>query len=441
MKIVSLTAENVKKLTAIEITPSGNMVEITGKNGAGKTSVLDSIWWCIAGAEHIQTMPVRKGATEAFIKLDLGTIKVTRTFKIADKVDKKTGEVLEEAKLTTAVVIETEDGARFPTPQRMLDDLFGQLTFDPLGFSRMKPEDQLGVLRGFVPDVDFSEIETANKEDFKHRTDINRDAKSAAAAAGLIVLPDDCPTEAINERLLVDELQEAGESNAELERRKQRRADAQGAIEAHYSNITVSQGQINELKSRIAEIEAYIVHQEGIATELQKKLDEAPPLPDPIDIVAIRARLESAKDTNQLVERARRKAQFLESVANFQAAADALTNSMQKRTSDMEDKVKTAKMPIEGLGLGDGFITFNGLPFNQASDAERLRVSVAMAMAMNPKLRVIRIRDGSLLDEEAMALLAKMADEADYQCWIERVDSSGKIGFVIEDGHLKEQGT
>ncbi len=69
--------------------------------------------------------------------------------------------------------------------------------------------------------------------------------------------------------------------------------------------------------------------------------------------------------------------------------------------------------------------------------AEKLRASVSIAMAMNPKLRVIRVRDGSLLDEDGLRLLAEMADKSDYQIWIERVDSSGKVGFVLEDGHLK----
>ena len=71
-------------------------------------------------------------------------------------------------------------------------------------------------------------------------------------------------------------------------------------------------------------------------------------------------------------------------------------------------------------------------------DAQQLRASVAIAMAANPKLRVIRVRDGSLLDERAMRLLAEMADAHDCQVWIERVDTSGSVGFVLEDGHLKE---
>ena len=44
MKIVQLTAENVKRLTAVSIAPDGNLVQITGRNGQGKASVLDAIF-------------------------------------------------------------------------------------------------------------------------------------------------------------------------------------------------------------------------------------------------------------------------------------------------------------------------------------------------------------------------------------------------------------
>jgi len=81
-------------------------------------------------------------------------------------------------------------------------------------------------------------------------------------------------------------------------------------------------------------------------------------------------------------------------------------------------------------------VTYGGIPFDQASSSEQLRVSMSIAMAANPKLRVIRIQDGSLLDDNSMAAIAETAKANDYQIWIERVDDSGKVGIVIEDGRV-----
>ena len=64
------------------------------------------------------------------------------------------------------------------------------------------------------------------------------------------------------------------------------------------------------------------------------------------------------------------------------------------------------------------------------------RVSVAMAMALNPEVRVIRITDGSLLDSENLRVIGEMASAGDFQVWVERVDESGKVGITIEDGEV-----
>ena len=72
MKILQLNAENVKRLTVVEISPTGDIVEIAGKNGNGKTSVLDSIYWALGGGKGVQAKPIRTGAETAKIKLQLG---------------------------------------------------------------------------------------------------------------------------------------------------------------------------------------------------------------------------------------------------------------------------------------------------------------------------------------------------------------------------------
>ena len=89
---------------------------------------------------------------------------------------------------------------------------------------------------------------------------------------------------------------------------------------------------------------------------------------------------------------------------------------------------------MEGLSVDDEGVLFNGIPFGQASAAERLKVSVAMAMSANPELRVICIRDASLLDSDSKTMLVEMAKQHDYQIWYEVVGDGGPAGIIIEDG-------
>ena len=163
MKIISLIAENIKRISAVEIAPDGNLVQITGRNGQGKSSILDAIWWALAGTKHIQAQPIRKGADAAHIQLDLGEVVVRRTFR-------RKG----EDEFTTSLSVESPDGARFKSPQDVLNAFLGALSFDPLEFARMKPREQFDALRHFVPGIDFDQIDGKNRADYAKRTDAGR---------------------------------------------------------------------------------------------------------------------------------------------------------------------------------------------------------------------------------------------------------------------------
>lgn len=427
-KIISLQAENVKRLVAARIDPRGNLVQITGRNAQGKTSVLDSIWWALAGAANVQAAPIRKGQERATIKLDMGAVVVTRTF------------TRQEGGSTprTTITVESADGARFPSPQRMLDSLLGSLTFDPLAFARMKPEAQFDALKRLVPDVveAVDKLDGLNRTDFAKRTDVNRRAKDLRTQAGAIPIPEATPAEKIDEAALVDELAAVGQHNAEIERRTERRAQASADVAAKRERVEALRYEAFKLNEEAEKLE-------GEAKVLDEKLATAEALPEPKDATEVRGRLEAAKRTNALVDQAARRAKLIADADAAEAEAKILTTAMDARDAEKREKIAGAKMPIEGLSFGEGdekSITYNGQPFDQASDAEQLRVSCAIAMASNSRLKVIRVRDGSLLDEDALALLGRMADENDMQVWIERVDSSGKIGFVIEDGHVRHVG-
>ena len=415
MKIVQLSADNFKRLKAVEINPKGNVVPITGRNANGKTSVLDAIWAALGGASHIQAEPIRKGATKARIKLSLGDITVTRSF----------------TKGGTSLVVEDAEGGAYKSPQKMLDDLVGALSFDPLEFTRMKARDQYDTLKKLAHvDLDLDKLDAQNRADYQRRTDINRDAKTLRAQAEGVVVPD-APDTLPDTEAQVEALNALRQSIQDAEDANHNRSTLERTIEEKRALFQAKREELVALKDSITALEETLIS-----------------LAEPVDVTPmvtrgheLQAEIQSAaKVAGQVAERkaALQRRQDLNAQAEAKEQESAkLTEAMEAREQAKREAIAKADMPIPGLGFGDGVVLYNGVPFDQASSAERLRVSTSIAMAANPKLRVIRIEDGSLLDEENMAMLSQMAEAHDFQVWIEVVDSTGKVGVYIEDGEVK----
>lgn len=399
MRILQLRAENIKRLVVVEITPDGNIVKISGKNGSGKTSVLDAIWWALDGAKNIQKKPIRDGAESGYIEIDLGEMVVTRTFTGKDSY----------LKVTNA------DGAAFSKPQQVLDKLLGKLSFDPLEFLRQKPADQVATLEA-IAGVDGAEVREANKADYDTRRDLNRDAKAAKARADAIeVGPEDPGLTEIDVTELHARIASATQVKYEREQRRLKMEELSGRIERG--------------KKAIAELEK----------EFADLVDAAESAPEPEDIEAMQSEFATAKGVNEAVRRVRERQQHLDEVESLQHQANELTDAMEARTKAFRAAVAASKLPVDGLGLDldENCVTFNGLPLEQASRAEQTRISTAIAMNANPTIRVIRIQDGSLIGKDELALISKMADDEDYQIWMEVVDETGKVGIMLEDGMVK----
>lgn len=410
-RIVELQAENFKRLKAVSIRPDADVVEITGRNGQGKTSILDAILGGLGGGRALPMKPIRAGQESAVIRLDLGDLKVTRRFKASETNAKG---------WTTDVIVESEMGGRFQKPQDVLDALVGEFTFDPLGFTRLKEDEQFEALKAFVPGFQFEDSAALDRTDFAKRTEVNRDAKALRAQAEAITLPAGKVPAAVDVAALEAKLAEAGTHNASIAQRKARRE------------------QVDE---RISQLNAEIERLQTELAGLEDAKAKAEPLPEPIDTAQVQEALAAGRAANAVREQAARRDALNAQAAEKESEAGKLTKAMDDRETARQAAIKAAKMPVPGLGFDPaGFITLNGQPFSQASDAEQLRASIAIAAAKNPQLRIARVRDGSLLDDVAMVELKRFAAENDLQVWIERVDSSGTVGFVLEDGELKDDG-
>ena len=424
LKIIRFTASNIKKLVAVEITPEGNVVEITGKNGEGKTTVLNCIAWAIGDKTDIQSTPIRDGEAQGEVVLDMGDYVVKRNFTALDDGDWKT-------KLT----LQTKEGYSVPSPTAFLKRIKGDIAFDPYGFARMKPAEQYAVLRGFVEGFDFDAEERANKEDYDKRRVQNALSKQARARARDIVV-ETIDGGRIDTQKIRTEINGAQLHNNEQRTRQHRLDQNQSSIDSLTNNRELVQGQIDALQKRQADLTALIDGHTVTRTKIPtpQALTEEEPLRDA---------LQHANDHNGTItaneQRADTRKSAVDEAETAEAKSVALTKAMDDRKASMAKAVAKATFPVDGLTIEDGMAKLNGHALDVASRAEMLTLGFAIAASKKPRLRVALIEDASLMDSNSLRKVAELSVKYGFQTWLERVDESGTVGIVIEDGRVKGQ--
>jgi len=426
MKIIELRAENVKRLHAVHIKPDGSLFVVGGKNGAGKTSVLDSVAYALGGKDLICEQPLRKGKAKGFVSVDLGDLKVTRTFTAAGGGSLK---------------VESPDGTPHRSPQAMLDALVGRLSFDPLAFSRMEPRQQQETLKALVG-LDFTEVDAKRAGLYDERRDVNRRAKQLEGRLAGMTRHEDAPAEEVSVFDLTAELEKASEEALRVDGLRADQEAAQLEASAARQRMEETAEEIRVLRHKLVRLAAEedswrnsIPGHEQRDLDLGKAIvDAEPALPDRD---AIRARIGGAEDANRQVRENAAHAEQAAELKGSREQAATLTEKIDALDVSKAEQIAAAEFQVEGLGFDEGGVSLEGIPFSQASSAEQLRVSVGMGLAMNPKLRVLLIRDGSLLDEDSLRLVAEMAEIADAQVWIERVGEDEATSIVIDDGAVK----
>lgn len=437
MHILGLIAENVKKIRVVEIEPKGRLIQITGKNDQGKTSVLDAIWWGLVGKRALPEKPVRKGAEKARIRLDLGELHVTRTIR-------------SDGAMTLNV--ESGKGSKFSSPQQVLDELLGELTFDPLSFIRMKPKQQIEALRSVVKiDLNTDEINQQNTEDFAKRRDINRDIDRLRVEANTIIVQSNLPKDKVDDQPILEALQSAGDRNREAQAADTRKREATALVEASNRTEEMLAGSVKAAEQRIKQLQNDLLREQNVLDELtvtlenqaiktQKLINDEAVLPagEFVDVSKLTTDLQQAQLINREIDKRVRREKLETDLKEKEKSANALTRAMEDREEKKRKAMADVKMPVPGLTFDEETVLFNSIPLSQLSNSEQIRLSTSIAMAANPTLRIIRIDQGEALDEDALAMLGSMAEEKDFQVWISRVDSSGKVGIVIEDGTVKD---
>lgn len=416
--IVGLKVQNFMRIETAEIAPNpdDNIVTISGANANGKSSLLNGIWAALessAAARNAKiTKPVREGAEKATVEIDLGDLKIIRQWTAAGK---------------STIQVTSPEGAKYPRPQQLLDSMLGKLSFDPLAFTRLNTKDQTTTLLSLVDlGIDLDQLAAERADIYDARTQVGRDIK---AVGEVETINPDLPDAPQSAQDVLNEIQEAQQIQQEHDTARFNISECEAAINYNTARIEQLEAEIKDLKDTNTRLQ-------GTHSTLKADLEQLPEVPD---VDKLTFKLSGLEALNDQIRHNNQQKDKADKLAELNRKRDELTAEITALDTAKTDALAAAKFPLEGLSFNDEGVTYNGQPLNQASAAEQLRVSAALAMALNPSIRIMRITDGSLMDSTSRQLLSDIAEEHNFQVWVELVDESGEVGIVIEDGKVKQQ--
>jgi len=423
MKIINLKSQNFKGIVAIDITPRDDMIVISGKNGAGKTSAMDSIWYtlCWKAGSKGTPMPIRKG--EKFAEVTLTLCEDLTEEQIKQGIKPKPLFIVTRKWTTndnTYLKVTNAEGLIFETPQKLLDGFIGYLSFDPGEFLRMSGKEQKELLIK-ITGYDYTSMENKINDLRERRRLQGQEVKLLSGAREEITIPD-LPENQVSTGALSDKYDQAVGLNNQIT-----------LIE---TRIKENHNGIEEAKEKIKQAQEYI----KISEEAIKKQEEWLLKNKPIDTESIKIEINNAYTINDQIKTRERNRVADIKQKESQVVYDKFTEEIEKNVTEMETALKASwsKIPDQKLSLTEDGIAYDGTPFSQIAYSKRLIIAIGIAMALNPKLRVIFISDYSLLDSESKETVKKMSDENGYQVWAESVDT-GEFGFYIEDGLVAKE--
>lgn len=456
MKTTKIEIKNLFGIT--EKSLGGKSVEITGKKGAGKTSIIDAIRYALTNNSERDYI-VKQGANEGEIIVETDTgLSICRK-KRTEKADYK---------------LIKENGEDVKKPEAFLNEIFTPLQLNPVAFTQMSKQEQNRTILDLIEfDWDLNwiqeqfgeipkgvnyeqnilqvlnDIQAENGVYFRERQNVNRDIRNKRAFVEDIVkdIPDNYDAQKWEEYSLAykyKELETARSYNSAIERakafkstydNKKRGLEAERDILINSEKEAISSEREGLLKS-IERMKAEIKAAEDKICSLDDKLKDKIEIANSkyeeglaklnTDIgIANEYTEKQLKETSQLqeeialAEEMKKHLNEYKRMTELQAQISNLENLEQEYTRKIElarmlpaTILQSATIPVEGLSVKDGIPLINGLPISNLSDGEKLDLCVDITIS-NPKTLQIILIDGAerLDDENRQKLYAKCKEK------------------------------
>lgn len=437
MKISKLKIENLYGIEQLEL--DGKSIELTGTNGAGKSSVLDAIRLALTNNSRRKYV-VKNGETEGrvLVKLDDGTT-IDRK-KRTDKSDYKS--------------IKDEHGNEINSPEAFLKDIFTPLQLEPVEFLSMNEKEQNKILLNLIEfnkdkqefikehfgeapswvDYNNSILEVLNhlqsKEGLYYQTreDVNRQIRSGLAIINDIAkdIPEGYDEAKWRNYTLSDKYEELNgrkEYNAKIDKciaYKEDYSNKISQLEDRENSILLRinankekekaeiQQKIQELENQIALLKKesenlnnkYLLEgsdarqftiQEKAKLEENIKIANEWAVKEKLDTETIENELKIAEEMKGHLNEYDRMTDMQAKVEGLQATSEALTNKIELARTLPGDILKEANIPVKNLTVENGIPLVNGIPVNGLSEGEKLDLCIDVTLAKETNLKLILI--------------------------------------------------
>lgn len=403
VKINELLIENVKRVKAVQFEPSADgLTIIGGRNGQGKTSVLDAIAWALGGNNYKPSVPERDGALvppNLHIELSNGLIVERKgknsTLKVTDPNGNKSG-------------------------QQLLNEFVSTLALDLPKFINGSDKDKADSLLKIlgIGDV-LAQLDTKENQLYAQRTEVGRIADRKKKAADEMPMYPNVPKEPVRATELIKQQQEILARNGENEQKRQNAARyermlAEAQIAFDEAKAALQKAEQDCLTARKS---AEDLHDESTA-ELEKNLAE-------IEALNIKIRANSTKEAAEV------------EANNLQQEYDGLTEQIESVREERNKLLDSAELPLPGLSVKDGKLIYNNMPWDGMSGSDQLKVATAIVRKLNPQCGFVLMDKLEQMDLETLQEFGAWLKQEGLQVIATRVSTGDECSIIIEDGMVK----
>ena len=416
--ITALEAENVKRIKAVAFAPSPTgLTLVGGNNNQGKTSVLDALAWALGGDRFRPDAAQRDGAiAPAHLKVTLSN-----------------GVVVERKGKNASLTVTDPTGRR--SGQQLLNAFVEPLALDLPRFMDASDKEKSDILLriiGIGAELHTRDLEIKGLYD--KRTFTGQLAAQKKHFAEEMISYPEAPDEPVSASELIRQQQDILARNGENQRLRAQYAELEQQVQQCVDELKRTRERIATLQQLADELDAKhtkLFNQRETARKTVSQLQDE-------STAELEASIRDIEETNRKVRANLEKSRAEDEAAQYASEYDRLTESIQQKRAERMALLNGADLPLPGLSVEDGVLTYKGKHWRDISGSDQLRVAAAIVRRLNPDCGFVLLDKLEQMDMTALQEFSAWLEAEGLQAIATRVSTGSECQIIIEDGMVKD---